>query len=532
MSALILDILTALALLAGGSALVLGLRRDLMMLQQNSYRYERYTAWMRQAGESTRFSRLFGIIVFALALSSFASPWLLLPAVIIFGACCTFNLATAKYKKPLVMTSRAGRIFGVSLAIAAIVTLLGAWVGFNGLRAAASSAAATMCGIDAVSYAVVIAANWLLRPVQRAIDARYYRDAQQILSSMPDLKVIGITGSYGKTSTKHFLYTILREQFETVMTPGNFNTTLGVVRTVREHLKPYTQVFIVEMGAKQKHDIAEICELVHPTIGIITAVGPQHLESFKTIETVRDTKFELADALPADGLVVVNNDFPMIAGRKVENCRVARYTAAGEEGSEYFASDIVYSPSGTSFTITTKDGPLMQLQTRLVGGCNVSNLIAAVIVALELGVKPATIRMAVQRIEPVEHRLSMRRTPGGVTILDDAYNSNPSGSAMALEVLKDMPGRRIVITPGMIELGDDQERLNREFGQRIAQSADIAIVVGQYNRDAITAGIDEGDGKPEVVIVDSFAQGQQHLNAIMRPGDVILYENDLPDTFK
>lgn len=532
MHPIFLDILIAAALLAAACALALCLRRDLMMLQQNSYRYDRYRSWMRQAGESTRTSRLVGIIIFGLALSSFASPYILLPAVILFGACCAYTLATAKYKKPLVMTSRAARIYGVSIALAAIAVALGAWVGFNGFRAAASAAAATMCGLYAVSYCVIIAANWLLRPVQRAIDARYYRDAERIIASMPELKVIGITGSYGKTSTKHFLYTILREQFETVMTPGNFNTTLGVVRTVREHLKPYTEVFIVEMGAKQKGDIAEICGLVHPSIGIITAVGPQHLESFKTIECVRDTKFELADSLPASGLAVLNNDFPMIEGREVGNCRIARYTAAGNAAAHYFATDVAYSPSGTSFTINSADGPVLNLTTRLVGSCNVSNLIAAVIVALEMGVAPSTVAAAVRRIEPVEHRLSMRRTPAGVTILDDAYNSNPSGSAMALEVLAGMPGRRIVITPGMIELGDDQERLNREFGERIAASADIAVIVGQYNREAITAGIEQGEGEPELVIVDSFAQGQQYLNSIMRPGDVVLYENDLPDTFK
>ena len=136
--------------------------------------------------------------------------------------------------------------------------------------------------------------------------------------------MIGITGSYGKTSTKHYLNRILSEQFEVCMTPGSFNTTMGVIRTIREYLKPYDTVFICEMGAKQPGDIKEICDLVHPSVGIITAVGEQHLESFKTIENVQRTKFELIDSLPADGLAIVNDDFEWVANRKVSDVECVR----------------------------------------------------------------------------------------------------------------------------------------------------------------------------------------------------------------
>ena len=137
----------------------------------------------------------------------------------------------------------------------------------------------------------------------------YINDAKQMLAQMPDLKIIGITGSYGKTSTKHYLNRILSEQFDVLMTPGSFNTPMGVVRTVREMMKPYYYVFIVEMGAKQLGDIKEICDIVHPEIGIVTAVGEQHLESFKSIENVQRTKFELVEALPENGFAVLNDDF-------------------------------------------------------------------------------------------------------------------------------------------------------------------------------------------------------------------------------
>ncbi|MCM1111461.1 MAG: UDP-N-acetylmuramoyl-tripeptide--D-alanyl-D-alanine ligase, partial [Clostridium sp.] len=389
-------------------------------------------------------------------------------------------------------------------------------------------------GCYCFSSYLTLAANWILKPVQGMINRRYYNDAARILRSMPSLTVIGVTGSYGKTSTKHYLHRILSEKFETVMTPGSFNTTLGVVRTVRECLHPYTEVFIAEMGAKQRGDIREICDLVHPTIGIVTAVGPQHLESFKTIENVQATKFELIDALPSDGFAVINNDFEMIANRPVDSpAAVVRYGIRNRKQSAAVATDIVSSASGTDFTLTY-DGVSHRFHTRLVGECNVSNLLAAIVTAIHLGVEPNLIARAVERIEQVEHRLNIKRTAGGVVIIDDAFNSNPAGSAMALDLLAGMTGgKRIVITPGMIELGEQQEELNREFGRRIAASADVAIVVGEYNRRAITEGIAEG-ANPSLSLYEAadFADAQRHLQEIARPGDTVLYENDLPDTFK
>lgn len=349
------------------------------------------------------------------------------------------------------------------------------------------------------------------------------------------MKVIGITGSYGKTSTKHFLERILSERFDVVITPGSFNTTMGVIRTVREIIKPYNNVFICEMGAKQKGDVKEICDLVHPQMGIITAVGPMHLETFKTIENVQSTKFELVDALPADGLAVVNDDFEYCRNRKVNNVECKRYSTESKliGKSDYWAEDIKYSNNGTTFKIKSKDGYQLELSTRLLGDCNVSNIIAAVIIARQLGMSTDEIKRGVASIEPVEHRLSMKHTVGGVTILDDAFNSNPDGSRMALEVLKQFKGgKRIVVTPGMVELGSRQYELNEKLGKYIAESCDIAIVVGHYNRAAITEGIEKGEFKGKLYEVDSFEEAQKLVTPMLQPGDTVLYENDLPDSFK
>ena len=511
-------------------AVVAEFSRTLMMVQQNSYRIDRYNRYLSSSGESTSMPKMAALLVLLAPMV----PGV--PLVVSMSLVGVFSLwvllrqwqLQKTYKHPVVWTPRVKRLFGVMavevLFAVVVAMLLFGWDG--SLTVALILLAAWIC-----SSVLAKGAVWLLKPVEKRINQGYVNDAARILRSMPDLKIIGITGSYGKTSTKHYLSRILAEKYAVCMTPGSFNTTLGVVRTVREHLKPFDQVFICEMGAKQIGDIKEICDLVHPSVGVVTAVGPQHLESFKSIENVQRTKFELIDALPADGLAVLNNDFEFVANRPVENVSAVRYGIAPRSEVSFSVKEIHYSASGTDFVIMTPEGEF-PLHTRLVGECNVSNLLAAVIVAMHLGVDKRQIAYAVEQIEQVEHRLSIKRTPGGLTIIDDAFNSNPTGSAMALDVLAAMTaGKRIVITPGMIELGQEQERLNAEFGEKIARSVDVAIIVGRYNREAILRGLGNPDGV-EVHVVDSFVQAQTILTQIARRGDTVLYENDLPDTFK
>lgn len=506
--------------------------RYLMMFQQNSYRPSRFRHWAKESGDSTSFPNLIGILII---LSWGVLP--VRPAMYISGIFFLSNylyLVTRKYKKPLAYTNRVLRILVASfvlLTIIASIFMLIADTTIERLQLVTFSIL--------ISYAlcppIMMIANWLLIPVEKKITNKYLREAKDLLVSMPGLKIVGITGSYGKTTTKHYLQRILSEKYETLMTPGSYNTPMGVVRTIREYLKPYHEVFIVEMGAKQKGDIAEICEIVHPLNGIITAVGPQHLESFKNIENVQATKFELADALPADGIILVNNDFEMIANRKVDNTRCLRYAVKNTDGADYIAESVKYSQSGTKFTVRrTTDNHTIELETRLLGECNVSNLLAATALASEMGVNDDSIRFAVSQIEQVEHRLSIKRTPSGITILDDAFNSNPVGSSMALDVLATMnQGKRILITPGMIELGEKQFQLNKDFGFKAATSCDIAMVVGEYNRDAIIEGLLQGGMDEERIYSPAtFTEAQQILKSLVHAGDTVLYENDLPDTFK
>ncbi len=522
-----------------GVYMLYNFKHDIHMLQQNSYRLDRYWRYLKNDMGSAW--RLTDVALLFLLFSTLLDVRMSLFIIAVVALTKIWLLIRMKFKKPLVFTRRVWRIYGVTAALAAggyLAVILSTWrmPDVCGLYSPAAVSVGTLLLITIFSWAVVMLAVVILKPVESAINRKYWNEAASILRSMPDLTVIGITGSYGKTSTKHYLHRILSEEFEVLMTPGSYNTPMGVIRTVREMMKPYDTIFICEMGAKQVGDIKEICDLVHPQIGIITAVGPMHLESFKTIENVQATKFELVDALPADGFAVINNDFEYCANRIVSNVEHRRYALSGgnEKGSDYIAENIRYTPFGTNFTVRGPEGFELELFTRLVGACNISNLLGAVIVALKLGMKPAKIKNAVAQIEQVEHRLSIKQTPGGVTIIDDAFNSNPAGSKMALEVLSDFKdGKRIVVTPGMIELGEKQYELNEALGEEIAKSVDMAIIVGEYNREALVAGIRKGKfDEKNLHTVDSFKEAQALLTPQLRSGDTVLYENDLPDTFK
>ena len=497
-------------------------RYDIHMFQHNSYRVERYARWWRSGNKHLR---SVAIAIFALlCLVTFQMDWLPKAMVMFIIAWREFRTV---YKKPIVYTMRVKRLF-LTAAIMTAATV-GAAVVF--IPAYSSVVALVMLALPII----MLAANLVNKPLEAAISRWYYNDAKRILRSMPNLTIIGVTGSFGKTSTKHYLYRILSERYNVLMTPGNFNTTLGVIRTVREHLKPHHQIFIVEMGAKQVGDIKEICDLVHPTIGVVTAVGEMHLETFGSVENVLRTKFELIDSLPADGLGVVNLDSEAIAAAKLAYpCRMVGYGVEAEK-ADYRAEQINYTPAQTTFSVKSGTTLREEYSTHLAGRGNILNLLAAVAVADALQIPESLQKRAMRQIEQIEHRLSIKRTAGGITIIDDAYNSNPAGAKMALEVLRDFNtgGRKIVVTPGFVEMGESQYRNNKELGANIAAAADIAIVVNRVNRDAIVEGLGAAGFSAEKTIqTDSFAEASAYLATTMRAGDVILYENDLPDSFK
>lgn len=493
---------------------------DIHMFQLSSYRYSRYFRWL-VPGNIISDKRFYALLVFVSAF---------LPESWGLGFATSITLwawvdaLREKFKTPLVYTMRVKRLFAANIILFAAITALSLL--FAGKWALAIIGAELL-----LSNFIMLLANIVNTPIEKAINRHYYNAAKRIIESQKGLIIIGVTGSFGKTSTKNYLASVLAEKYNVLVTPGNFNTLLGVIRTIREHLRPYHQVFIVEMGAKQRNDIKEICDLVHPTIGIVTAVGEMHLETFKSVENIQDTKFELINSLPADGLGVINNDSEYIKSYNgiTSHCRIIKYAVDGN--GDYKATDVVYGAGGVSFTLGNE-----QYSSRLLGAGNLLNILASIAVADHLGVPVNKQKNAIARLQPVEHRLSMK-VANGITVLDDAYNSNPQGAKMGLEVLKNFAvgegNKRIVITPGFVEMGARQAAANQELGRTIAGSCDYAIIVNAVNREAIKSGLEEG-GLPtgKYFLADSLNHAHAQLAQILRAGDVVLYENDLPDNFR
>lgn len=499
-------------------------RYSVQMFQQNSYRIERYNRWLSSTGEWHMRSNTLSLA--AAILFIFTNHWVVLLMLGVWMTVIAISELAIRYKVPIVYTMRVKRLIATRLIISALLL-----------------ASVHICAVEytlvammllSLDYWTVVAAV-VISPVERAITRWYYNDARRRLRAMPHLKIIGITGSFGKTSTKHFLYRLLSERYNVLMTPGNFNTTLGVVRTIREHLKPHHEVFIVEMGAKQRGDIKEICDLVSPDMGIVTSVGEMHLETFGSVESVARTKFELIEALPEGGFGVVNIDSEAAMRYIVESGIKVNTYAVEAQNADYRATNIQYCASETRFDVAKCQDLDEGYATHILGRGNILNITAALAIAEKMGISLDSRRRAVRQIEQVEHRLSLR-SDGGVTILDDAYNSNPTGARMALEVLSkfDTEGCRYVVTPGFVEMGVKQYQNNRAFGRDIAAArVDRVYVVNEVNREAITTGLREGlYPEDRVVAVASFAEAMADLGPRLRSGDVVLYENDLPDSFK
>ena len=494
---------------------------DIHMFQLSSYRYSRYFRWL-VPGNIISQKRFIAFMMLVPAL---------VPNYVGVGFATGITIGAwavawrEKFKTPLVYTMRVKRLFATNILLFVAITALA-------LLFATEWATVIIAATLILSNFLMLLANLVNTPIEKAINRHYYNDAKRIINSHKGLIIIGVTGSFGKTSTKNYLASVLAEKYNVLVTPGNFNTLLGVIRTIREQLRPYHQVFIVEMGAKQNNDIKEICDLVHPTIGIVTAVGEMHLETFKTVENIQETKFELINSLPAGGLGVINYDSEYIKSYKgiKSPCKIIRYAVEGE--GDYKANDVVYGAGGVSFTLGNGE----HYCSRLLGVGNLLNILASIAVADHLGVPANKQRNAIARLQPVEHRLSMK-VANGITVLDDAYNSNPTGAKMSLGVLKEFAvgegNKRIVITPGFVEMGTRQADANKELGRTIAVSCDYAIIVNAVNREAIKSGIEEG-GLPaeKYFLADSLNHAHQQLAKILRPGDVVLYENDLPDNFR
>ena len=380
---------------------------------------------------------------------------------------------------------------------------------------------------------IVLAAYFITSPIEHANNRRYFNDAQSILKNREDLIKIGITGSCGKTSVKYILGTLLKEKYNTLITPHSYNTPMGTTRVIREMLSPNTEVFVAEMGARYIGDIEELCELVSPRIGILTAVGKQHMETFGCQENIANTKFELIAALPQNGAAFFNADNTICHALYARSIVVKNKFLYGIDSRDELymrATDISVSPQGSVFTLITQSGDFIECRTRLLGRHNIVNITAGAAVSYYLGLTLERIAYGIKNLEPVEHRLQL--IPGIVTTIDDAFNSNPDGARAAMEVLRSFDGRKIVVTPGMVELGEEEAIQNEDFGAEMACSADFVILVGKKRAVPIIRGMEKLNFPSEnIFTVGSLDEATAVLSHLTIPGDVVIFENDLPDNY-
>lgn len=505
-------------------AVFMAFRYNVHMLQQNGYKNVEHIKRMCKKPPQW----MEPVLIFAGTAGFFiktdmvyyAALFLLLVSIFVYIVYKKKNV-----KKKLVYTARVKRLLLTSFLIYCLVLWL-AWKTNDSYRFVAYILIYT--GLQPV---VPIVANLINRPLEKAIQRYYINDAKKIIKDMPNLVVIGITGSYGKTSVKNFLYSVLQTKYNVLATPESYNTPMGVVLTIRKMLKPTHEVFLCEMGARHVGDIKEICDIVAPCHGVITSIGPQHLETFFNMENIKKTKFELAEALPKNGILFLNGDCEYInefATHRKQN--MIFYHVNGSHAGVY-ADNIENTEDGTAFVINDGKGNSVRFETHLIGMHNVLNIVGAVTVALSLGIELEKLVLPVRRMKAVPHRMDMN-TYGNVSIIDDAFNSNPVGSKEAVETLKKFDGVRILITPGMVELGSEEYELNKKFGSYAAECCDYILLVGKNRAKPILDGVRLKGAEDKCKIFDTLSEALDYANKIGDQGHkYILLENDLPDNY-
>ncbi len=504
--------------------------------QQEEYDSSRLLSWIWKHKAFDK--RLTLIIACAVGASYFIDP--LFVNFIIFTA-----MALSTYlekdprkdsKKKLVATARAKRIFipayffsvmAASWCFLPIMPMPWIWI----------------VNIHLIPFYIIFV-NALLMPFEELQQKKFWKEAHNKVLDVQPI-VIGITGSYGKTSVKHILGHVLKSQAKTLITPGSVNTPMGISRIIREELEDDHKYLIVEMGAYGHGSIARLCRLTPPEFGIITAVGHAHYERFKTLDAVAETKYELAESVisPGGQMIVHERTLRFEASRAIKEQNENQFIVCGETPVADTASylkkgdleiqKIIQNTSGLEVRFNWKNVQY-NVECPLYGIHHGHNIALAFVAAFELGVSSADIQSAMLSLPQIEHRLEVRKQAGGLTIIDDAYNSNPLGFQSALGLLSQIgkSGRKILITPGMVELGKIHNEAHKKIGSYAGEVCDIVIVVKGKRIPTFIDGFKETGGSKEIHQVASFDEAQKWIAKNKKDGDVVLIENDLPDIYE
>jgi len=501
----------------------------LHIFQQDDYDSSRFLDWVikRRA-----FDRKASLCIIVLAFPALLMPNDFAPLFEMIAALAVAVIAWSEPdprvvgKKKLAMTARASRI---------------AWVAFGSLLALALTAAWVQAALPfwvILTQGVPLSlafANWALDPWESDIQKKFAIEAREKIAQLKPF-TIGITGSFGKTSTKHILAHILSQFAPTLATPGSINTPMGIARVVRETLAPHHKYFICEMGAYGPGSISRLCELAPPDAAVLVTVGHAHYERFKTLDTVAQTKCELAEAAAANGgwsvmgsdveqfdhirnFINANRPNVLLVGPRDQDD--ARIIDAGQNQEGIFA-DVKWK--GQTYTLKA---PLFGLQ-------HISNMALAFITCCRMGLDPALVVEALRTTPQIRHRLEVIYQTSGAIVIDDAYNSNPAGFKAALEVLTLLGRnrRRILISPGMIEMGDAHAVEHTKIGTFAAANTDVFLPVSPRRISDMVNAFKVAAPQKLIVPCATFAEAQKWLGDNMAYNDIVLLENDLPDLYE
>lgn len=520
--------------------------------QQNGYKINEFSSWLAHRWSSMLFpAPHLGIILLSLAGMHYVEPVITTSAtavtlfiftVFVFGKVSGYP--AEKVKKPLVFTARMIRLVAVFVLFSLLLPMIGSVYAFHTGVLFPDMHALVIAWVfaDLILPYLLVISSALIYPLESIIQYRYKWLAGRKIRSMPDLKVIAITGSYGKTSTKFLIDAVLKERYRVCTTPGSYNTPMGICKVINNDLQPGDQVLILEMGARYVGNIDELCRIASPDIAVITNVGVAHLETFGSVDAIAETKGALLRYLKPGGLAVLNGDDDKVRGMPIRDGVPVIYAGMTAEKNHIFSDSIHYDENGCTFSLTVDPdemkaiGETVRQQTitmPLLGQHNIHNAMLAAGAGLVMGLRLPTIKVALGKVSPVAHRLELKKR-NGVIVIDDAFNSNPVGARNAVSVLSGFKtGRKYIITPGMIELGGLQREENHKLGLWIAEHApDHVYLVGREQTKPLFDGLIEGYYPEEqITVVKSLFDANDLLKQRLAEGDVVLYENDLPDTY-
>ncbi len=515
-------------------------KTSLHMLQQNLYNENnRYLKWIMKNPRQFQEADLFVIalalveifVLYDLEMISISLFLVISIILILLGLSWRRKIKHSQNKKRLVTTARIKRLI-VTISILYMIPMI-----FLLLHSSDSKNSGIMILILSImtyfNSIIVFIALLINMPIEKSVYLYYKNKAINKLKKMNQLKIIGITGSYGKTSSKNILSDILNIKYNALPTPKNLNTFYGLMITINNHLDKFTDIFIAEMGAYVKGEIKGLCKLVKPQYGILTTIGTAHLESFGSEQNIIDGKFELIESLPADGFAVLNKDDPKQVNYHLKNKVKVIWVAIENQDADIVATNIKGSSKGTSFDVMIRgETEKYHFETKLLGNHNVYNILAGIACGREFDIDMEDLIQAVKAVQPVEHRLELKKI-GNFYMIDDAYNSNPVGAKSALDVLNRMPGEKVVVTPGMIELGEKEDFYNKQFGEQIAEVADFVILIGERKTKPIKEGLlTKGFDKDKIIVFNDVREAYPFIGQLAIKKEVYaLFENDLPDTY-